>query len=147
MKALLDTSFLVSVLIEGHPKHSPVCEALETMSGSDRFMAQHSMAELYSVLTTYPIDGDADRLAKALVDERLAACVNVLPPMRSIYTWKGATEQADERQLVIKTSRHRLRDLEIRVRELHPYDVPEFLVLPILEGSRDYLSWVADSTK
>ncbi|OFW36423.1 MAG: hypothetical protein A3J29_12735 [Acidobacteria bacterium RIFCSPLOWO2_12_FULL_67_14b] len=99
------------------------------------------------VLTTFPIDGDADRLATALVDERLAACVNVLPPMRSIYAWKGATEQADERQLVIKTSRHRMRALETRLRELHPYDVPEFLVLSVLEGSRDYLFWVAESTK
>lgn len=73
--------------------------------------------------------------------------MNVLPPMRSIYAWKGATEQADERQLVIKTSRHRMRALEMRLRELHPYDVPEFLVLSVLEGSRDYLFWVAESTK
>jgi periplasmic divalent cation tolerance protein len=103
--------------------------------------------DIVIVLTTFPIDGDVDRLAKALVEERLAACVNVLPAMRSTYTWKGATEQADERQLVIKTSRHRVGDVEKRLRELHPYDLPEFLVLSVIDGSRDYLSWVANSTK
>jgi periplasmic divalent cation tolerance protein len=99
------------------------------------------------VLTTLPADGDAEALARALVDERLAACVNILPPMRSIYTWKGATEHADERQLLIKTATHRVKALETRLRDLHPYDVPEFLVISILEGSGDYLSWVADSTR
>ena len=85
-------------------------------------------------------------LARALVDERLAACVNILPPMRSIYTWKGATEHADERQLLIKTTTHRVKELETRLKQLHPYEVPEFLVVSILEGSGGYLSWVADST-
>jgi periplasmic divalent cation tolerance protein len=99
------------------------------------------------VLTTLPADGDAEALARALVDERLAACVNILPPMRSIYTWKGATEHADERQLLIKTATHRVKALETRLKDLHPYDVPEFLVISILEGSGDYLSWVADSTR
>lgn len=99
------------------------------------------------VLTTFPTEGDAETLARALVDERLAACVNILPPMRSIYTWKGATEHADERQLLIKTAADRVKALETRLKELHPYDVPEFLVLPVLEGSGDYLSWVADSTR
>jgi periplasmic divalent cation tolerance protein len=99
------------------------------------------------VLTTFPADGDAGKLARALVDERLAACVNVLPPMRSIYTWRGSTEDAEERQLLIKTTTDRLKELQIRVKELHPYDVPEFLVVPILEGSHDYLTWVAESTR
>jgi periplasmic divalent cation tolerance protein len=103
-------------------------------------------AEFVIVLTTWPADQDAGPMATALVDERLAACVNVLPPMRSIYRWKGATEQADERQLVIKTTRHRVRDLEARLKALHPYEVPEFLFLPVLDGSRDYLAWLAEST-
>jgi periplasmic divalent cation tolerance protein len=98
------------------------------------------------VLTTFPADGDADTLARTLVDERLAACVNILPPMRSIYTWKGATEYAEERQLLIKTKMNRAKELETRLKQLHPYDVPEFLVIPILDGSADYLSWVAEST-
>lgn len=99
------------------------------------------------VLTTFPADRDAEPLAQALVDERLAACVNVLPAMHSIYRWKGATERADERQLVIKTTGAQVPALEARVRALHPYDVPEFLVLPILDGSRDYLGWLAESTR
>jgi periplasmic divalent cation tolerance protein len=98
------------------------------------------------VLTTFPADQDAEPLARALVDERLAACVNILPPMRSIYTWKGATEHADERQLLIKSTAHRVKDLETRLKELHPYDVPEFLVISILDGSGAYLTWVAEST-
>ena len=99
------------------------------------------------VLTTFPANSDADKLARTLVDERLAACVNILPPMRSIYTWKGAIELADERQLLIKTATHRVKELETRLKELHPYDVPEFLVISVLEGSGDYLSWLADVTR
>ena len=103
--------------------------------------------EFAVVLTTFPADGDAETFASTLVTERLAACVNVLPPMRSIYTWKGIVERADERQLVIKTQIDRVRDLEVRIKALHPYDVPEFLVIAVLDGSRDYLSWVAESTR
>lgn len=102
--------------------------------------------EFVVVLTTFPADKDAEALAKALVDERLAACVNILPPMRSIYTWQGATESADERQLVIKTTRARVPALETRLKALHPYEVPEFVVLSILEGSQAYLSWLSNST-
>ena len=105
------------------------------------------MTDFVLVLTTFPADGDAEVLARALVDERLAACVNILPPMRSIYTWQGATEHADERQLVIKTATHRVKALETRLKALHPYDTPEFLVVSILEGSSDYLSWLADSVR
>ena len=99
------------------------------------------------VLTTFPADGDAETLAATLVKERLAACVNILPPMRSIYRWQGKVEKADERQLVIKTSPDRLRDLEKRLKELHPYDVPEFLAVTIDKTARDYLSWLVDSTR
>jgi periplasmic divalent cation tolerance protein len=98
------------------------------------------------VLSTFPADADPIPLAQALVDERLAACVNIFPVMKSVYSWQGATEHADERQLVIKTTRVRLHELEARLTELHPYDVPEFVVLPVIDGTRDYLSWLADST-
>jgi len=101
--------------------------------------------EFVIVLTTFPAEGDVEQLAAALVEERLAACVNVFP-VRSIYTWKGQVELADERQLVIKTSAPRLGDLEERIRALHPYEVPEFLVLPIQAGSVSYLSWLAEAT-
>ena len=98
------------------------------------------------VLTTFPVDGDAESFAKALVDERLAACVNILPAMTSVYTWKGVTERAEERQLMIKTSNKRLRELESRIKELHPYEVPEFIAIPMDAGSREYLAWLAEST-
>lgn len=102
--------------------------------------------EFVVVLTTVPAESDADTLATTLVKERLAACVNVLPPMRSIYTWQGVVERADERQLLIKTRTDRVHDLEVRLRALHRYEIPEFLVIPVLDGSREYLSWIAEST-
>jgi len=98
------------------------------------------------VLTTLPADADAAAFAHTLVDARLAACVNVMPLMDSVYRWEGDIEQETERQVMIKTSRDRVAALWDRVRELHPYDVPEFLVLPIVDGNDAYLRWVADST-
>jgi periplasmic divalent cation tolerance protein len=97
------------------------------------------------VLTTFPADGDAEAFASALVEEELAACVSVLPPMRSIYRWKGAIERADEKQLLIKTMSARVPALESRIKALHPYEVPEFLVLSITSGSPAYLTWLAGS--
>ncbi len=99
------------------------------------------------VFTTFPADQDPEPLATALVEEGLAACVNLLPDMRSIYRWKGATERANERQLIIKTRSSLIRELEARIRPLHPYDVPEFLVLPVIDGSDPYLSWLAENTQ
>ena len=98
------------------------------------------------VLTTLPADTDAATFAQALVEARLAACVNLLPVMDSIYRWEGKVEQEQERQVVIKTARVRVVALWERVRELHPYDVPEFIVLPIVEGNDAYLRWVGEST-
>jgi periplasmic divalent cation tolerance protein len=99
------------------------------------------------VLTTVPAEGDVRTLARTLVDERLAACVNVLPEMISVYRWQGAVEHAAERQLVIKTTAERIDLLRARLAALHPYDVPEFLVLPVLSGSDRYLAWLAESVQ
>ena len=99
------------------------------------------------VLTTLPAEGDAEKFASQLVEERLAACVNVLPAMRSVYRWKNAVERADERQIVIKTTKARVSALEARIRQLHPYDVPEFVVLAVDSGTADYLSWLSDNTR
>jgi periplasmic divalent cation tolerance protein len=98
------------------------------------------------VLTTIPADADGPAFGRALVDERLAACVNLLPPMESVYRWEGRVERETERQVVIKTSRDRIVSLWDRVRELHPYEVPEFVVLPIIDGNDAYLRWVGEST-
>jgi periplasmic divalent cation tolerance protein len=99
------------------------------------------------VLTTVDAALDATALARTLVDERLVACVNALAPVTSVYRWKGNIEVDREQQLLMKTSADRVPALEQRLRELHPYDVPEFLVLSVETGSAAYLAWVAESTK
>ena len=99
------------------------------------------------VLTTLPADADAAAFARTLVEERLAACVNLLPVMESTYRWEGHVETETERQLVVKTSRSKIVALWERVRDLHPYDVPEFLVLPIVDGNDAYLRWLGESTR
>ena len=105
------------------------------------------MPDVVLVLTTFPIDPDeANVFARTLVDERLAACVNVHSPVTSIYRWEGAIEEAVERQLTIKTTMERVEALKARIKELHPYDVPEILVLPIADGGEDYLRWVREMT-
>jgi periplasmic divalent cation tolerance protein len=104
-------------------------------------------ADYILVLTTLPVDADAAAFARSLVAEHLAACVNLLPKMESIYRWEGRIERETERQLIIKTTRDRMLPLWDRVRELHPYEVPEFVVLSIADGNDAYLRWIGDSTR
>jgi periplasmic divalent cation tolerance protein len=96
------------------------------------------------ILTTLGEATDAVAFGRVLVSDRLAACVNVLPPMTSLYWWKGAIEEDRERQLVIKTTPDRVAAIEARFHELHPYELAEFLVLSA-EGSSAYLQWVRDA--
>ena len=105
------------------------------------------ISEYVVVLTTLPADADASAFARQLVDERLAACVNLLPMMESVYRWEGRVEQEAERQLVLKTSRERVAALWERVCELHPFEVPEFIVLPVSDGSDAYLRWIGENTE
>ncbi len=98
------------------------------------------------VLTTLGAQTDAAAFARVLVDERLAACVNVLPAMTSIYRWKGAIEEDREQQLVIKTTSDRISAIEARFHELHPYELPEFLVVAATDGSAGYLKWLEEAT-
>jgi periplasmic divalent cation tolerance protein len=102
-------------------------------------------ADLILILTTMPDDDRADALARTLVEERLAACVNVHAPMTSTYRWQGRLEVERERQVVIKTTRARLAALEARLRALHPYELPEFVVIDAA-GSEAYARWVQNST-
>ena len=97
------------------------------------------------VLTTIGADADGQALARALVEEQLAACVNVLPVMTSVYRWKGQIEQDREQQLVIKTTTDRVDALEARVRQLHAYELPEFLFIAADGGSAAYLAWARES--
>ena len=105
------------------------------------------MSDAVLVLTTLGSDTDATELAHALVEDRLAACVNVLPPMTSIYRWKGGVEHESERQIIIKTTRARVEALAARLRKLHPYEVPEFLVIGVSDGSEAYLAWLGESVR
>lgn len=99
------------------------------------------------VLTTLPADADAPAFARAIVDERLAACVSVMGEMYSVYRWQGAVERAAERQLVIKTTRGQVARLEAWLAGRHPYDVPELIVLPAASGGDAYLAWVRQCTE
>ncbi len=98
------------------------------------------------VCTTLPASADATAFGRALVGERLAACVSTLPGVRSVYRWRDDVETDDEQQLLVKTTQDRVEHLVARIRQLHPYDVPEIVVLPIIGGGRDYLDWIRAST-
>ncbi len=98
------------------------------------------------VLSTAGSTEEAERIATALVAERLAACVNLVAPLTSIYRWQGAIERASEVLLVIKTRRALATKLVARLRALHSYDVPEAIVLPITAGSAPYLRWLGAET-
>ncbi|TNF98818.1 MAG: divalent-cation tolerance protein CutA [Gammaproteobacteria bacterium] len=97
------------------------------------------------VLTTCPDTDTAQTLAKDLVTNGLAACVNILPQMQSVYLWKGEYQSGDEYQLVIKTMSNRYQSLQDYIMANHPYEVAEIVALPITDGSPAYLQWVADS--
>jgi periplasmic divalent cation tolerance protein len=99
------------------------------------------------VMTNCPDADVADRVARTLVEQGLAACVNQLPPVRSIYRWKGAVERAVEVPLLVKTTRERLAEVESAIRGLHPYELPEILVIPVVGGLPAYLRWVNDETQ
>jgi periplasmic divalent cation tolerance protein len=93
-------------------------------------------------LTTFPDSGQARQVGTIWIESQLAACVNLLPAAESIYRWQGKTESSGEVLVIVKTTRPRLADLEASLRELHPYELPEFLVLSPEGGSSDYLRWV-----
>lgn len=97
------------------------------------------------VLVTCPTQRNAGQLASLVVDKRLAACVNILPRIQSVFRWKGKVDRADEVLLLIKTTSKRFPALLRAVRATHPYDVPEIIALPVTDGHRPYLAWVRDS--
>ena len=96
---------------------------------------------------TCPDPATADRIADALVGERLAACVNIVPGVRSVYRWRGEVEHADEVLLVIKTAADRLDELTARVTSLHPAELPELIAVEVVNGLPGYLSWVIEQTR
>jgi periplasmic divalent cation tolerance protein len=105
------------------------------------------MTDKIVVLTSCAAAVDAERMARALVDGRLAACVNVVPGARSFYHWKGATQSGEEFLLIIKTSRDLFGALRAEMEKLHPYEVPELLALPVVAGAENYLSWLQSNLR
>ena len=106
------------------------------------------MTDKFVVLVTCANTAEGRRIAAAVVSSRLAACVNILPgSVTSIYRWKGKVETAKERLLLIKTSRKRLAKLQAKVEQIHSYDLPEFVALPIAAGSRAYLDWLEENVR
>lgn len=102
------------------------------------------MNEFIVVFVTVASPDEGNRLAHALVEERLAACVNRAGSVQSVYRWQGKVEQSDEELLIIKTSERLFKRLKKRVQELHSYSVPEIIALPILKGSESYLQWLGE---
>lgn len=98
------------------------------------------------VLTNLPDDASANALAAHLIEARLAACVNILAPCRSVYRWEGKTETASEVPLLIKTTTARYADLQAAIQKQHPYELPEIIAVPLQHGLPDYLAWVAAET-
>ncbi|MFQ5520492.1 MAG: divalent-cation tolerance protein CutA [Candidatus Methylomirabilia bacterium] len=96
---------------------------------------------------TVPSVGDGQRIARTVVAEHLAACVNLVPGLRSLFFWEGQLQEEPEALLVIKTNRERYEALQRRVFELHPYSVPEILALPVEAGSPSYLAWVDEAVR
>ena len=105
------------------------------------------MTSAIVVLVTVGSEQEAETIATALLEERLAACVNVTSPVRSLYRWEGRIADDQEWQLIIKTQARLFDALAARVRALHSYDVPEIIALPVLAGTTDYVDWIQNETK
>jgi periplasmic divalent cation tolerance protein len=105
------------------------------------------MQDVLLVLTNVPDEVTAHMIARGVVSSRLAACVNVLPAVRSIYQWEGKVEETAEVTLLIKSTKDRYPELEAAITKTHPYDVPEIIAMPVAAGLPAYLSWVVSETK
>jgi periplasmic divalent cation tolerance protein len=104
-------------------------------------------SEAIVVICACPDEPTAARIAQDLVNQKLAACVNRLSGVHSTYSWQGRIQEEREVVLTIKTTRERYEALEVRLRALHPYEVPEIIALPVVAGSTSYLSWIASETR
>ncbi len=110
-------------------------------------MAREAQDSTRLVLTNLPDRGAAEKLADTLVANRVAACVNILAPCRSVYRWKGAVQHDEEHPVLIKTTAGRYPELEKAILAAHPYELPEIIAVPVEQGLQRYLAWVAEETK
>lgn len=105
------------------------------------------MNDFLQIVTTTEREEDARRIADLLVKERLAACVQIVGPVTSVYRWQDKIESAQEWQCLIKTRQALVDDVADAIREVHPYEVPEIVAVPIVAGSREYLTWLEEQTQ
>ena len=105
------------------------------------------MTDKIVVMSTCSNREEGERLARLLVEQRLAACVNVLPGVRSFYRWNGAVEAADECLLLVKSSRGLFAELRLALGAAHSYELPEVLAIPVLDGAANYLSWLSENLR
>ena len=105
------------------------------------------MTDKIVVFTTCGSEEEARKLAAALVEKRMAACVNITAPVTSVYRWKGSVEEAKEWMLIIKSRRERFDELRMVLESAHSYELPEVLAIPVVDGSPNYLAWVEDETR
>lgn len=103
------------------------------------------MTDKLIILTTAGSEAEAQKIANQLVERRLAACVNIIPRIHSVYRWQGKVDAAEEFLLLIKTTKSRTAKVQAVIRELHSYDLPEFVVISIEDGSAEYLEWIEKS--
>ncbi|HEX3739605.1 MAG TPA: divalent-cation tolerance protein CutA [Terriglobales bacterium] len=103
------------------------------------------MTDKVLVLTSAGDDAEAQKIAQELVERRLAACVNIVPRIQSVYRWEGKVETAEEFLLIIKTTKTRSAEVKTAIRELHSYELPECIVISMEDGSAEYLKWIEDS--
>jgi periplasmic divalent cation tolerance protein len=105
------------------------------------------MEDAILILSNMPDPQTARVIARNLVEARLAACVNILPAVRSVYRWQNEIEEAEEVTLLVKTVTTRYADVEAEIKAAHPYQVPEIIALPIVDGLPEYLAWIANESK
>ncbi len=110
-------------------------------------MTEQIHTEEITVFVTVSSEDEAANIARSLVEEKLAACANIIRNVRSIYSWQGKVEDDSEVLMIMKTRQDLFEDLSAKIKELHSYDVPEIIALPIIMGSKEYLAWIKDSTK
>jgi periplasmic divalent cation tolerance protein len=109
-------------------------------------MSETPSTEVIVVFITGPNEKEAAGIARSLGESKLAACVNIIKNIRSIYSWQGNIEDDSEVLMIVKTKKGLFSALSSRIRELHSYDVPEIIALPLIDGSEDYIKWLLDST-
>lgn len=107
-------------------------------------MKEENLIKGIVIFITSGSEEEAKRLGRILVEEKLAACVNIIPGVESLYWWKGKIESSKEWMLVVKTQGKMVNRIVKRVKEIHSYEIPEVIALPIVEGNRDYLQWISD---